>query len=526
MLSKTTSISSDSQKGLRYVGLAFLFVLIIAWHIYLFIDMNYRQDEIVTVHAAYAQDYDGIIEWLKYEGTHPVGWTIYAVEYLRFFGVDRSITRFQSALFTLITLASIYQLGKQLFDYHLGIIAVTLFGFFEFTAWHTHELRPYAPLLAFVTLVPIMYLRWFKNPTRLNAFWLFVMGALAFQVHFYAALTMITLFLFTAIYSTDRPKIIQLFGIFTLVALSLAWWLPALYLGAFVTRETGIYYAFTNSFASFLVIIWVTLGFPVFSLGIAFLSPHKRYPWLAHHKLNKFFRHPIYWRHWLLFSLSVGGFLLAWFSNYFVSTLSIRNLLIFMPFYCLSLAYLINHLSDIRLRYFMATVLAIELIIISAMGILDYHFYDNIPLEQMEAYIDQSYDEKTAIVTEINLGNRSSETVVYFLMDNPPHHPSTDQIFSIAEPDILEDEFFLYSVDRTLNKSDQIDAQSLAEFEVFLLQYDRVWYIEFTEPALVDERPIGDAYRAIVNEHFTLVDNRIFEADEVLEFDVQEYIRK
>ena len=523
---KNNATSANSRKGLYLVGLAFLFLIIILWHTILFTNRNYRQDEINTIHAAYTLDYSGIANWLSHEGTHPLGWRIFAVEYIRFLGMAPSVTRFISALFTVITLASIYQLGKTLFDRHLGVIAAVLFGFFKFTAWHTHELRPYAPLLALVTLLPLMYLNWLKKPTLRNAFCLFLVSALSMQVHFYAGMVMLSLFLFTVIYLKNRTRAYQLFGIFALVGLSFSWWLPAIYLGTFVTREKGIYYAFDNNLRAFFDMISITIGFPFLSAGLVLLATHKRYPELAQHEriLNQAFRHHIYWRHWLLFSMSVGVFLIAWFSNYFVGTLSYRNLLVMMPFYCLTVAYAINYLPDIRLRYFMTAVVSIELMIISFTSFMKY--YDNIPLEQMETYIDQSYDDDTAIVTEINMANRSSETVVYYLMDSPPYHPTTDQIYSIAEPEFMDQEFFFYTVDRSVNKSDQIDAQSLEEFETFLLDFKRVWYIEFTGPSPKRGRPTGDAYRAILDEHFMLVDHRIFKSDELLEFDVQEYIRK
>lgn len=514
------------SRGLFFVGLAFLFLIIIFWHTILFADQNYRQDEINTVHAAYALDYSGVANWLSHEGTHPLGWRIFAMEYIRFFGMDRSITRFMSSFFTIITLASIYQLGKQLFDYHLGIISTVLFGFFQFTAWHTHELRPYAPFLALITLLTLIYIKWLKKQNLYYAIALLILGALSIEVHFYAGLVMVALFLFTVVFMKwNKARVYKLFGIFALVGLSFSWWLPSLYRGAFVTRDSGINYAFENSPRSLFIILLVTFGFPLFSAILA-LSPKKRYALIVNNqsKFNQLFRDPVHWRQWFLLTLSFGVFLIAWMSNYVVGSLSARNLLTVMPFYALTIGYLINYFAKPRLRYFTAFLLAIAFIIITLSGTTNY--YDNIPLYEMSEYIEQPFDENTGIITEINMANRSSETIVYYMMDRLPNHPTNHEVYSIAEPEFIDKEFFEYTIERNLNKSATIDAETLEKFETFLTKFDRIWYIEYVGLPLVDDRPTGDIYREILEENFTVVKSKTFKSGEVLEFEVKEYMRK
>lgn len=512
------------SKGRFLVGLALLFALIIMWHTIVFADQNYRQDEINTVHAAYALDYAGVANWLLHEGTHPIGWRLFAIEWIRFFGMAESVTRFMSVLFTLVTLAGLYRLGKQLFDYKVGVISVITFGFMFFTAWHTHELRPYAPLMAIATWLAIFYLRWLKNQNFTNALVVVVLGGVGLQVHFYSALQMTMLFLFTLIIvNWDWVTILRSIGLFAAVGLSFSWWLPALYYGAFLSRESGISYALASDLQIFLSVHALTMGFPLLSLGI-FLPLKKYYPHVVKN-LSAFdykFRYPIHWRQLYLLFLGGGTFVIAWTLNYFVSSFGFRNLLIMMPFYCLTLGYMIG-IQKPRFRNLTIVWFVALWIIVGFTGV--FRMYDNIPLHEMYDYINQSFDEDTALITEVNMTNRSSETIVYYMMDRLPVRPSTEDIYSIAEPQFMDEEFFVYTIERSLNRADDTDTETLHQFEEFLSQYDHLWYIEYVGLPLFDNRPVGDAFRSILERNFTVISQKTFKADDVLEFEVKEYRR-
>jgi 4-amino-4-deoxy-L-arabinose transferase-like glycosyltransferase len=73
--------------------------------------------------------------------------------------------RLLSTFFATLGLAATYALGRRLFDYRAGLIALLILGTAGMMVYYSREARMYTLLLAIGALAMLAYLRWLDRPT-------------------------------------------------------------------------------------------------------------------------------------------------------------------------------------------------------------------------------------------------------------------------------------------------------------------------------------------------------------------------
>jgi 4-amino-4-deoxy-L-arabinose transferase-like glycosyltransferase len=124
--------------------------------------------------------------------------------FMLFFGTSEIILRFIPALVGFLTIPVFYLIGKEILDRNTGIIAATLLTFSPFHLFYSQDARAYSMVLFFMSLALLFYLIAFR--TNAKKFWaLFgIFSALAFWTHFYSAIIIGTIILFTLLINAKK----------------------------------------------------------------------------------------------------------------------------------------------------------------------------------------------------------------------------------------------------------------------------------------------------------------------------------
>jgi len=122
------------------------------------------------------------------------------VEYIMLsFGNNEFILRFIPAILGTLTIPIMYFIGKEFIDENGGIIAATLCAISPFFIIYSQEARAYTMLLFFIALTTMFYLKALKD--NKHTYWILfaISGSLAFWTHFYAAIVIGSLILYTLV---------------------------------------------------------------------------------------------------------------------------------------------------------------------------------------------------------------------------------------------------------------------------------------------------------------------------------------
>jgi len=94
-------------------------------------------------------------------------------------------SRYLSALFGMLALATTYRFGKQLFDEWTGLVALVWLGTHNFFIYYTRDIRMYPLLLWMATLSMLLYCVWLRQLTwRLTSGYAVAMATLPYT-HYY-----------------------------------------------------------------------------------------------------------------------------------------------------------------------------------------------------------------------------------------------------------------------------------------------------------------------------------------------------
>lgn len=159
----------------------FFVILVQAHH---FRERPYRQDEAWVVHYA--------LENIERVGLlNHVLQVFYLVPpenglqdiWVHLFGHVENIVRYFSTLVTAITLALFYRLTADLFERRSAWIALVVLGTYSVFAYYSHEARPYAALVLGTVGFQWALLRFIRRPGRGNALLALALGAAPVYIH-------------------------------------------------------------------------------------------------------------------------------------------------------------------------------------------------------------------------------------------------------------------------------------------------------------------------------------------------------
>lgn len=123
----------------------------------------------------------------------------YLTNMMLVFGQSEFVLRFLPAIMGIATIVVVYLIGKEFKDENTGLIASALIAFSPFCLNYAQEAYSYAMVLFVASLMFLFYLK--ANKTNEIKNWLLfgVFSALAFWTHFYLAIALIVIYVYTVI---------------------------------------------------------------------------------------------------------------------------------------------------------------------------------------------------------------------------------------------------------------------------------------------------------------------------------------
>lgn len=489
------------SKSLATVLAACLMVLFVAIPTYRFSDRNYREDEINTLHAAKVLSVSGVVQWMANEGFHPALWRVTATSWADAFGDAEPVARYLSTLLSILAFALVFRLGADLFDYQVGLIAVLIMGALPFFQFHGHELRPYPALAATVAGTQVMFVRWLRHQNFRYALLFVVFGIAAIHTHYFAVYALIALGItMVVLVRWDRDVYLRVAGLFVAIGLSFLPWTLAILHGALVTNEGGIDYSLSSNLEGVVVLTRNIQGITLFILTGLLIPVGAVYPFLkdASGRERALFRAVPEWRRWFVIVLSAAMLLVAFSANVVIRNLTPRNMMIIVPSLAVAGAF--------QLRAFRWEARLVPVTLIGLMGLLVFHGYSpNIPYRQTVAFVSETYQDGDRVVTNINHHGAGATAMTYFLVDWLPQGIAKEDIFHFVEPDIRA----TFAVapdplpDGHVVKDD--DPETLARFEAFLDEAERVFFISYYGPPLYSFTPLTETYLGILEARYVKV---------------------
>jgi len=226
-------------------------------------------DEIFSVHFS-AYPLRKMVGLLMYDN-HPLLYPIILHYWLRLFGDQEIIVRSLTSLFTLISIITIYFLGKEFFNKKTGLIAAFFLAFSPTGIIFSAEARMYSLLMCLTILGLLIFWSFIKKPTVLKGILFLGVCILLLFTHLYAlyVIFFFNLYYFYRYFFLKDKKIklnIWLCLQFLLLIIFASWFIPFLlikiqifstinnFYNSWFSRNLIINYFFINLFKSLLFI--------------------------------------------------------------------------------------------------------------------------------------------------------------------------------------------------------------------------------------------------------------------------------
>ncbi len=497
---ETTSTISASVKPpgsprtlIVYLGLALVILGVVALQSYHFSRLNYRDDEIRTVHAGMTLSVPEVIRWMSVD-IHPPFWRILATTWVGAFGPDEAVTRFLSTLLTAVSLALLFRIVRDLFDAQVALIAVFLLGTHALFLFYSHELRPYAALILWTNALHLIYLRWLRRPSFRLALIYVLVGAAALYTHYFALYIFLAqLVALAVLVRWNLAFYARTLGMFALAALSFAAWLPSFLHSFLVTKSGGIDYGIVLD-ARLPVTLYTLLQFRPLALGNflqgAALVTALVTSWRPDEPAGQPFRFGLAWRVWYFVVIAVAVLGGAVVTNRWVDVLTQRNLLLIVPPLAVVAAV------GVRLLPWQGRVLALALILLPALTeFVVYEEYE--PYREVAAFVEPRYEARSPIILSVDNGTGAYFAFAYYLMDRLPGELTQNEMMylTLGEARVNLPEPPLHIVR-------EASPDALAAFDALIADAEQVfWITSDLEP------PHAQAFRDRLEATFTRSDS-------------------
>jgi uncharacterized membrane protein len=411
--------SGSTRTALAYVAFALMAVLIVGLHTAHFHGRPYRQDEAWIVHGALERG--GVAEMTQWVSTniHPPLWIAVVNLWVDGLGQHESITRALSGLLTLVSLALLFRLGADLAGSPrspIPLVAVLLLGTSTFFQFYTHELRPYPALAACALALCLTFLRWLRRPDFRHALLFVACGITALYVHFFSVYVLGALAIFFLLFVRwDKGMALRAFGLFVAIGLSYLGWILPFLNAVLVTNPGGIEYAMQSTPDTLLRIFRTLAMQPREITGLLLLTAvllpvgalvgvdTRTTP-----RLRRLFGTDASWRKGYPLVIGLAVVLLAFSINAFVANLTMRSLVLLVPFGALVAAFGFVALPRA------AQVAVLVFLLPQAFIFVDQEYPG--PQDEVAAYIAPSYQPGSPIIINIPYIPRHI-AVLYYVME-------------------------------------------------------------------------------------------------------------
>lgn len=143
-------------------------------------------------------------------------WVLYKI-----FGYNEYVGKGLSATVGVLSIISIYYLGKELFNKHIGVIASFLLAINYFAIYYSLETRSYAMLMLLSIISYTYFVKVLNQPSRYNLFLYWIITIALFYTHyfgFFLVATQVVLFLiYIVIFPSRRKELFKLAAYTSLV---------------------------------------------------------------------------------------------------------------------------------------------------------------------------------------------------------------------------------------------------------------------------------------------------------------------
>ncbi len=141
------------------------------------------------------------------------------------FGYTTFVARIYSAIIGVVSIFSIYLLGREIMNKRVGLIAALILTVNPFHLYYSQEARPYIFLFLFTALAFYYIIKFIKSPNRKNALYYGLFAALMLYSHFFGLFVLFAQYLILLLFLilSEKGKKKQFFlnafvsGIITLV---------------------------------------------------------------------------------------------------------------------------------------------------------------------------------------------------------------------------------------------------------------------------------------------------------------------
>lgn len=495
--------AESNQQSLAILAASLLILVNTLLHAHVYGNRNYREDEINTIHAAETLTPRQIVLWLASD-VHPPGWRLAAAAWIDLFGTSEAVVRWSSKLINLLSFALVFQLGKHLIDRRAALYGVALLGLYGFASNSMYELRPYALLIALVTALHLVYLRWLRRPSgKLMVAYVFL-GVAAMYTHFYAFTVFAAHALFMLVFRRlDRRFVYHTFAMWFFVALSFTpMLLPVMQtvLGPF---SSG-YYAVdlptlvqTIIFNPAIILDILLVESLIYLLSFRRLSTRQyALRWYPRSRLV----YPLF--------LLLATFAIALLVNSFWSVLNARGFTTVVMLIALMMA------TGLSLLPTKAGVVLLVLLYAHAPANLAFQ-PANAPYREIVQKMLPTYQTDSVVVTEFGWAWRWLLPAAYYLMDFTPDQMTKDQQFHLVEPrDSAHPPTY---PDELVNIFNSFEPASFANQ---LPAHQQLWHL--TEGGGND---LGAEFGDWLNQNYALVQTQSWAESYVTSYTLSEYAR-
>jgi hypothetical protein len=134
--------------------------------------------------------------------------------------------RMITVLFSVTSIALLYQLGREMLSPAGGVGAALAFALMDKHIVLTQEVRDYPIIFGAMIAIGLYYVRWRREPGRGNGFGFVLASVFGLYLHYYCYMLNIAILLHALITLRDRARWKHLIALNALIALAFAPWLP------------------------------------------------------------------------------------------------------------------------------------------------------------------------------------------------------------------------------------------------------------------------------------------------------------
>ncbi len=470
--------ATRSSNAAAYLLFALLAVVIVGLHTAHFQGRPFRQDEAWIVQGAlHRGGVQDMTQWVS-TNIHPPLWVMAANAWVDVLGQNETVVRTLSGLITLVGLALLFRLAADLAGSPrspIPFIALLLLASSTFFQFYTHEFRPYPALAACSLALALTFLRWLRRPNFRRALLFVASGVTAMYIHFFSVYVLGALALFFLLFVRWRGGLaLRALGLFVAIGASYLGWIVPFLNAVLVTNPGGIDYA-VGTGVDVLTRIYRTvslrpLDVSSFLAVTSLLAPvgmalGSRTPPAPDD--GRLFRVDPEWRKMLPLVVGVGVVLLSFAANAVVANLTLRSLVLLVPFGALFLAFGVAALPRVAW-------LALALLLLpSTLAFVDQESPG--PQAEVAAFIAPRYEPGSPVIVNIPYVPRHI-AVLYYVQERMGAQIPSELIWQVILTNQAYTDFMPYEPVNWMRNSGQA---SLDAFDAFLERADRdqVWLI-------------------------------------------------